>query len=144
MREATDGAGTEATRALVLDFLQRMGKRDPEQIAALFAEEVDWYIPGDTDAAPWVGRRHTRAQVAEFYRMLYGAVTPLTADLQTLLVEGDTAVATGEFSSRMNATGRVLESLFFIQITVRDGRIVRYRLLEDTLAVVHSLASAAA
>lgn len=144
MNEAVEAGRTEATRALVLELFQRMAARDPERIAELFADEVDWYIPGDTGVAPWVGRRHTRAQVVEFYRMLYAAVTPLGADLQHLLVDGDVAVASGEFSSRMERTGRVLDSLFFIQATVRDGRIIRYRLLEDTLAVVVSLTASAA
>jgi ketosteroid isomerase-like protein len=135
----TEAGRTEATRAVMLELFQRMAARDPERIAELFADEVDWYIPGDTQVAPWVGRRHTRADVAAFYRMLNGAVTPLGADLQSLLVDGDVAVAAGEFSSRMERTGRVLDSLFFIHATVRDGRIVRYRLLEDTLAVVASL-----
>jgi uncharacterized protein len=131
---------TEATREVVMDYFRRMGTQDPEQVAALFADEVDWFIPGDQAVAPWLGRRGTRAEVAEFYRMLWSAVTPLGADLQHLLVEDDVAVATGEFSSRFNQTGRVLESLFSIVFTVRDGRIVRYRLLEDSHGVVVSLA----
>lgn len=45
-----------------------------------------------------------------------------------------------QFTSRMNQTGRVLESLFSIVFIIRDGRIVRYRLLEDSHGVVVSLA----
>ncbi|HYW14298.1 MAG TPA: nuclear transport factor 2 family protein [Longimicrobium sp.] len=131
---------TEATRATVAEFFRRMGAREPEPIAALFADEVDWFIPGNREAAPWVGRRGTRAEIAEFYRMLFGAVTPLAVEMQHLLVEGEVAIATGEFSSRMNRTGRVLDSLFSIDFTVRDGWIVRYRLMEDSHAVVVSLA----
>lgn len=131
---------TGATRALVAEFFRRMGAREPESIAALFSTEVDWFIPGDPAVAPWVGRRGTRATVVEFYRMLFAAVAPLTVELRHLLVDGEVAVATGEFSSRMNATDRVLESLFSIDFTVHDGQIVRYRLMEDSHAVVVSLA----
>ncbi|HST59404.1 MAG TPA: nuclear transport factor 2 family protein [Longimicrobium sp.] len=131
---------TEATREMGAEFFRRMGAREPEPIAALFADEVDWFIPGNQEVAPWVGRRHTRADVAEFYRMLFDAVTPLSVELQHLLVDGEVAIATGEFSSRMNRTGRVLDSLFSIDFTVRDGQIVRYRLMEDSHAVVLSLA----
>jgi ketosteroid isomerase-like protein len=131
---------TEETRAVLMDYFRRMGTQDPEQVAALFADEVDWFIPGNQAVAPWLGRRGTRSEVTEFYRLLWSAVTPLGADLQHLLVDGDVAVATGEFSSRMNQTGRVLESLFSIVFFVRDGRIIRYRLLEDSHGVVVSLA----
>ena len=131
---------TAATRAVVADYFRRMGTREPEQIAALFADEVDWFIPGNQEVAPWVGRRGSRAEVADFYRLLFGAVTPLSVEMQHLLVDGEVAIATGEFSSRMNATDRVLDSLFFIGFTVRHGQIVRYRLMEDSHAVVVSLA----
>jgi ketosteroid isomerase-like protein len=131
---------TEETRAVAMDYFRRMGTRESEQVAALFADEVDWFIPGNQVVAPWLGRRGTRTEVAEFYRLLWSAVTPLGADLQHLLVDGEVAVATGEFTSRMNRTGRVLESPFSIVFLVRDGRIVRYRLLEDSHGVVVSLA----
>lgn len=140
MSTASNVDATEATREMVAEFFRRMGAREPEPIAALFADEVDWFIPGNQAVAPWVGRRRTRAEVAEFYRMLFDAVTPLSVDLQHLLVDGEVAIATGEFSSRMNGTGRVLDSLFSIDFTVQDGQIVRYRLMEDSHAVVVSLA----
>ncbi len=134
------GDATGATREVVAEFFRRMAAREPEPIAELFGREVDWFIPGNQAVAPWVGRRGTRAEVAEFYRMLFDAVTPLSVELQHLLVDGEVAIATGEFRSRMNRTGRVLGSLFSIDFTVRDGQIVRYRLMEDTHAVVLSLA----
>ena len=97
---------TEATRAMVAEFFRRMGAREPEPIAALFADEVDWFIPGNEAVAPWVGRRGTRAQVAEFYRMLFAAVTPLCASTcSTCWWTDEVAIATGEFSSRMNGRG---------------------------------------
>jgi ketosteroid isomerase-like protein len=130
---------TEATRAMVAEFFRRMGAREPGPIAELFADEVDWYIPGNQAVAPWVGRRGTRTEIAEFYRVLFRAVTPLAVEMQHLLVEGEVAIATGEFSSRMNRTGRVLDSLFSIDFTVRGGQIIRYRLMEDSHAVMVSL-----
>lgn len=35
----------------------------------------------------------------------------------------------------MKATGRLIESEFAFDLTVRDGLIVRYRMLEDSYAV---------
>ena len=39
----------------------------------------------------------------------------------------------------MLETGKVVDSLFFILMTLEDDLIVRYRLLEDTLSVSKAL-----
>src|SRR5262249_2414123 len=102
-------------------------------------EDVDWYIPGHEALAPWLGRRHHRHEVEAFFRLLFANVDPVRFELQHLLVEGDFAVTTGEFASRMHKTGKVYESLFSTHFTVREGLIVRYRVLEDSHGLVMAL-----
>jgi len=48
------------------------------------------------------------------------------------------AVIVGELTSAIRSTGKVVESSFVIEFTVRDGRIIRYRLHEDSHAVALS------
>jgi uncharacterized protein len=132
-------ATTTATRETVEAFFRRLASREPERIAELFSDPVDWFIPGNEVLAPWLGRRGTRDDVVAFFRLLFANVEPLRAEVQQILVDGETAIATGEFTSRMLATGKVVESIFFIHVTVRDRQIVRYRLLEDSHAVAMAL-----
>jgi ketosteroid isomerase-like protein len=127
------------TRQVVESFFARLAAGEPDEMTALLAEEIDWLIPGDADLAPWVGRRSSRAGVADYLRRLRANVEPLRAEVDHLLVDGEVAIAAGSFASRMLATGKVPESIFFAQFVVRDGLIVFYRLLEDTHAVVESL-----
>jgi uncharacterized protein len=120
-------------------FLQALTARDAEGLAALCATDVDWYIPGHEKLAPWLGRRTTRSQVAEYARLLFGSSRPVSATIHHVYVDGDAAVVTGEFVTAMTATGRLIESPFSAEFTVRTGRIVRYRLLEDSHALVVAL-----
>ncbi|WP_183084531.1 hypothetical protein [Chryseobacterium sp. 7] len=46
---------------------------------------------------------------------------------------------TGEFVTKMLETGHIAESLFCIQIRIQNNKIIRYRLLEDSLAVSKAL-----
>jgi hypothetical protein len=66
---------------------------------------------------------------------LWENTQPLSAHIEAILVEGSYAVVTGEFSTKMLPTGKVVDSLFCIQLTVENNLIVRYRLLEDSYAV---------
>jgi len=124
---------------LVNDFLRFLGERNLERLTTLFAEKVDWYIPGDADRAPWLGRRECREQVRDFFSLLWSVTEPVSAVIDHIAIDGEQAVITGQFSTKMLATGRVVDSLFFIHMVVRDHQIIRYRLLEDSYAVSESL-----
>jgi uncharacterized protein len=130
----------EVTLNTVQAFLGAMGTRDLDAIVELFSEEVDWFIPGDETLAPWLGKREDKEGVRDFFSLLWPATEPLSAQVDHLFVDGDKAVVIGEFSTRMLATGKVVDSLFHIHLTVENGFITRYRLLEDSLAVYRALA----
>lgn len=134
----TTDTQTAETKAVVLQFGQLLATRNPD-VVNIFADEVDWYIQGNQAVAPWLGRRTTKAEVGEFFEMLWAETEPVSAQIDHMLAEGDFAVITGEFATKMLRTGNVVESGFSIHITVRDGLIVRYRLLEDSHAVVVAL-----
>lgn len=127
------------TTDTVQRFLNYLTQRDLENLTLLFAEEIDWYIPGDMTKAKWLGRRKTRSEIAEFYKLLWNSTQPVSANIDTIFTDGDKAVISGDFSTRMLATDKIVESLFFIQMTVKDGKIIKYRLLEDSLALSAAL-----
>ncbi|MFE8100826.1 nuclear transport factor 2 family protein [Brenneria goodwinii] len=111
---------------------------DPQALAALlelFAEDVDWDIPGDLDAVPWIGPRRDRQAVGAFHTELAAQIAPERFEVRRILADDEEAVAVGELASRVKATGLRITSPFAFVLTVRDGRIVRYRLLEDSHAV---------
>ncbi|HFH3304379.1 nuclear transport factor 2 family protein [Pseudomonas aeruginosa] len=101
----------------------------------LFADELDWDIPGNLEAVPWIGPRRDRKAVGAFYRELAKRIEPERFDVQRIVADDDTAVALGELASRVRATGKLIETPFAFVLTVRYGRIVRFRMLEDSHAV---------
>jgi ketosteroid isomerase-like protein len=130
---------TTTTRSVVETFFRCLAAGESEPLTALLADNVDWDIPGNATLAPWLGPRSSRSGAAEYLRLLRANVEPISAEVQHVLVDGEMAVAVGQFASRMVKTGKVVESLFFAQFVVRDGQIASYRLLEDSQAVVEAL-----
>ncbi|MDJ1482580.1 nuclear transport factor 2 family protein [Cytophagaceae bacterium YF14B1] len=129
----------EHTQQLVQDFLANLTNRNLDKLTLLFAEKLDWYIPGNETLAPWTGRRQTREDVKSFYELLWSQTEPLAVHMDLLLVEDNQAVITGEFSTRMLATDQIVHSLFCIRLSIKDDQIVWYRLLEDSYAVSQAL-----
>lgn len=120
-------------------FLQALSTRNLEAIVSLFAEKVDWYIPGNETVAPWVGRRSTKQEIKAFFQLLWDNTEPVSANVDHIFTDDNQTVITGSFSTLMLQTNKICDSLFFIHFTVTDNLITRYRLLEDSDAVVRSL-----
>ncbi|HEX3866878.1 MAG TPA: nuclear transport factor 2 family protein, partial [Gemmatimonadaceae bacterium] len=80
------------TREIIDTFLERLGHQDADGAAGLFAEHVDWYVPGG-ETLPWTGQRSKRAHVAEYFRTLWPLFVPgeSTVDLDGILVDGGDA-----------------------------------------------------
>ncbi|AXW87528.1 hypothetical protein AU509_15435 [Lonsdalea britannica] len=106
-----------------------------EGVLELFAEDVDWDIPGDRDTVPWIGPRRDRQEVSAFLMELVAQIAPERFEVRRILADAEEAVAVGELASRVKATGRLITSPFAFVLTVRDGKIVRFRMLEDSHAV---------
>ena len=123
------------TQIVVKRFLQYFTERDLNNIIMLFSENIDWYIPGNIEKAPWLGKRKNRHEVSEFYQMLWRNTEPVSATIDDIFINDRNAVIAGEFSTRMLRTGKMVNSLFFILMTVGNGQITKYRLLEDSYAV---------
>ncbi|GAA5234902.1 hypothetical protein FOZ76_21925 [Verticiella sediminum] len=113
----------------------------PQKLAAildLFAEDVDWDIPGDHARVSWIGPRRGRGQVGAFFRELVVCIEPRRFDVQRIVADADSAVILGELASWVKDTGRLIQTPFAFDLIVKDGRIVRLRMFEDSHAVARA------
>ena len=107
----------------------------PEQIAARFSVDVQFEIAGDIGALPWLGRRTGRSAASDFIRDTRRLIEQLRFDVQDILASDDRAVIVGELATRINATGKIIESAFALILTISAGEITRFQMLEDSFAV---------
>jgi uncharacterized protein len=125
-----------SAKATVEEFFRRNASGDPpEHIAELVREDVDWYVAGDVDVVPWIGRKQGRAGVADFYRELRQQVISEKFEITDMLANENRVVVLGELASRVRNTGKLIQTEFAFDFTVEDGQIVRFRLFEDSHAV---------
>lgn len=104
---------------------------EPESIASLFNENVDFYIPGHTALFPWTGRRKGRAGVVDFINKLRENLESINFKDRSILVDGAEAVALGELEAREKHTGKTTTSEFAFAFTVHSALITRFRFFED-------------
>lgn len=130
---------TIKTLDLIQNFFQALAKRELQTILGFFAEEVDWDVPGNEELAPWLGKRKNRNDIKAFYQLLWQGAEPISAQVEHILTDGNFGVATGQFSSRMLRSGQVYSSIFSAHFTLKEGKIIHYRFLEDSHGLVEAL-----
>ncbi|MFE6778605.1 nuclear transport factor 2 family protein [Streptomyces sp. NPDC057702] len=136
---ATDSAAlTERTRAVIEEYLRRVADpgQGPAEIAAVYAEVVDWQI-APNPVVPWIRPRSTREDVAGHWIELarYTVAEEGGAQIDAFLVDGADAVLTGHLHGTVRATGKTFQSPFALRLTVVNDEIVRHHIYEDALAI---------
>jgi hypothetical protein len=127
------------TKDIAEQFVQRLAAGDAEGLGGLFAEAIDWRVPG-AEELPWTGTRTRKSEVPGYFRTLWTGLEAgrSVVDFDSILVDGDDAVLLARFSHVAAPTGRRFDTDVSIRLTVRDGDIVRLHLYEDTLAVAQA------
>lgn len=133
------GSKTEQMLTVIKQYFQLLGERNLDGIMVLISDNIDWYVPGNTELAPWLGKRSSKKEIKEFFELLWPATLPISAAIEHIMTEGDFAVVTGEFSTEMLATNNIVNSPFSIHLTIKDGLITKYTLLEDSFLVSEAL-----
>jgi ketosteroid isomerase-like protein len=136
------------TRTTVDEMLRRIAAGDPEKLAELYADEVDWLLDwpdGDyTRLLPWIRHRSTRAGVADHFRLIAQHHVPgeSAASIRAILVDGADAVVLGELVNTAKPTGKRYVAVFALHVTVEGGLITRHHVYEDSLAVARAFGAA--
>src|SRR5438477_6010169 len=126
----------EQTVRLAQQLLNAIGSgEEPEEIAALFSVDVQFEVPGDVGALPWIGRTNGRSAASDFIRGTRRLIERVRFEVQGILADEGRVVIFGDLASKINATGKLIESPFALILSIFDGKITRFRMLEDTFAV---------
>ncbi|MGF6604218.1 ketosteroid isomerase-like protein [Paraburkholderia sp. GAS448] len=128
--------GSQEKFRLAQQFLERLRSgAAPDEIASLCTPDLDWNVPGDPGALPWIGRKTGREAVSHFVRDARMMVEGIGFDIREVLASDDRAVILGHVRSRIKATGKLIDSEFAIVLTFAGAKIASFLLLEDSFAV---------
>jgi ketosteroid isomerase-like protein len=118
------------------EFLSRLGTgAGPDEIAAMFSENVVFEIPGDDGVLPWIGRKTGRSAISDFVKDSRAMVERIGFEVHDILAGDNRAVILGSLASKLKRTGKTIKTDFAIVLTVTNGEIVRFQMLEDSFAL---------
>ncbi|WP_223559048.1 nuclear transport factor 2 family protein [Chryseobacterium lathyri] len=121
-----------STRDVVEEFYDLQFGRKEGNIVDLFADYVDWDLPGNKDKFPWTGKRETREEIELFFQELYNNIQSESFTIDFISIEGENAAVAGQLSSRILKYDKVFSTEFVVIFKVISGKIVKYHFLEDS------------
>jgi ketosteroid isomerase-like protein len=116
---------------------------DVDGMFGCLADDVEWInyrvIPGYNDIMPWIGTYHGPQEVLESFKVFTGLVEPQVEELVKLLVDGEEAAGVVHERSLVKATGQEFEIEFVQWLTIRDGRVVRWKSYTDPSSIIAAM-----
>ncbi|TKC05823.1 nuclear transport factor 2 family protein [Pedobacter frigoris] len=120
------------TRTVVEEFYEIQSGKKEGGLAELFADKVDFDLAGNEEKFPWVGKRHTKKEVEDYFKVLYQNIKSEKFDVEFISINGEDAVAVGQLSSVILKYDKVFNAQFVNIFKVRNGKIIKYHFMEDS------------
>ena len=118
---------------IVKDAFAAFGRSDMQALLALFAEDIEWIIPGE--GWPLAGTYRGHAGVADFFQKLSEMLEFSFLELREFVAQGDRVLVVGSNRGRVKATNRTVEGHWVFAFTVRNGKVTNVREYIDTLGL---------
>ena len=120
----------------VKDFFAAIGRGDREGLAALVAEDIEWFIPGED--WPLAGTHRGRVGVAAAFQKASEEVPFSYPEPPEYVAQGDRVLVIGFAKGKITATNKAFEDHFVFDITVRNGKLAHIREFIDTQALARA------
>ena len=117
----------QANERIVRNLYDAFGRGDIQTILNMLAYDVDWYDPGPP-AVTHAGRYRGREDVLRFFSRIGESLAIETFQPTEFIVQGDRVIVLGSIRAKVKQTGLVYDN----EWTLRDGRVTKWQIYEDT------------
>ena len=114
-------------------FYKNIAQKDSDAVISMFTDNIYWYIVR-SEKLPWTGRWNKKAEIATALELLFNAHAEGTDQLEMdhNFIDGNEAAVFGKISRQVRATGKIFTATFCQRFTIKEGKITRFLMLEDT------------
>lgn len=130
--QAENKKAAPSTKEVLEEFYAIQSGKKEGNIVDLFAENVDWDLPGNQEKFPWTGQRRTKKEIVQFFKDLHSNVKSEKFDIDFIAINGENATVSGELSSKILKFNKIFTTEFVVIFKVVNGKIVKYHFLEDS------------
>jgi ketosteroid isomerase-like protein len=134
----------QSTREVAQQWFDALTSGNGEAAMACLADDIEWInyriAPGLNDIMPWIGTYRGKDKVAETFQIFLGLVEVKVEELVKMVVDGEEAAGVIHEISLVKETGREFEIEFIQWLTIRNGKIVRWKSYTDPSPIIEAMA----
>ena len=120
-------------------FFSALGTRDPAQIEPFVADDADWLIIGPIELFPFCGQHFGKETVLAAYERMRDTNTNQSATREYMITDGESASALTRLTDANRSTGRILTIRLAQFARFRDGKVVEFCSMTDTLGAAEQV-----
>jgi len=126
---------------IVKDAYAAFGRGDIQGLVALFAEDIEWFSPGE--GLPLAGTHRGLARVEVFFQRVSEMLEISFLEPREFVAQGDRVLVVGFSKGRVKATNRAFENNWVMAFTLRNGKVTNVQEYIDTLVLARGFEMAA-
>lgn len=127
---------------VVRQLYEAFKQGDMPALLETLADQVEWYEPGPVEILPWAGVFRGRRQVMQLLTRFSEVAEVEQFELEEIIAQRDKVVVIEYQRAFFKATGRPLREDAVRIFTLREGKIVKARVWEDTALQVAAVRGA--
>jgi uncharacterized protein len=129
--------------ALIQKLFEAFGRGDVQTILSHCTPDCAFYCPGPA-AIPYAGSKKGAAEIQSYFSNLIGTQSNADLRIDQFVAEGNSVVAIGRYTAKVDATGRTIESPVALTFEVEGGKVTRHMVFHDTAAIAAGYAGGVA
>ncbi|RZJ50049.1 MAG: nuclear transport factor 2 family protein [Flavobacterium sp.] len=128
------------TKRTAEKFFEYITAKDPEKIASMVSENVDWYI-FESKYMPWTGHRTKREEVSKLFTTLFSFFIDGSEklDVKSFMLQGKEVAVFGTIERTVKKTGKHFKMPLAIHLTVENNLVSKFTIYEETLIIEKAL-----
>jgi len=134
--EPVENKVSEDPKSVATQLLECIGTRNLDGIKNLFADEVEWFVPGSS-ALPWTGQRKLGSEAPDFFAVMWPHYVDgkSAASVNGMIADNENVIILGTFSHVIKQNNQPFTTPVALHLKVHDGKITHLQLYEDTLLI---------
>ena len=128
---------------LIQKMLAAFARGDVQTILDHCTNDCEFYCPGPSNV-PYAGTKRGRKEIQGYFDALGDTQSDVNLSIDQFVTQGDTVVAIGRYTARVNSTGKLIDVPSVLTFKVEDGKVTRHMVLGDTAALAASYTGSAA
>jgi ketosteroid isomerase-like protein len=117
------------------EFLARVKAGDPDKVADLFTDNLEFEVAGDVGALPWIGKKTGKSAISAMLRDMGQLIERIRMEFGEPMANDHQAVIVGYLETRVKSTGKVIKTTCAFILSMSGDKIGRFQMLEDSFAV---------